>query len=90
MSNICTLCILIGFLRRNTYLSCLLAKLLDGCRITLRLYEHLSLPLSLSLSLSLSALAQPIVITPEGSKYWLSTEDVLAKGVPENEVENFK
>ena len=33
---------------------------------------------------------QPIVITPEGNKYWLSKEDVLAKGVPENEVENFK
>ena len=33
---------------------------------------------------------QPIVITPEGNQYWLSTEDVLAKGVPEDEVENFK
>lgn len=33
---------------------------------------------------------EPIVITPEGSPFWLSTEDVLAKGLPESEVENFK
>ncbi|XP_064384704.1 uncharacterized protein LOC135333633 [Halichondria panicea] len=33
---------------------------------------------------------EPVVITPEGSPFWLSTEDVLAKGLLENEVENFK
>ncbi len=49
-----------------------------------------NLSLSLSLSPHTRTLAQPIVITPEGNKYWLSTENVLAKGVPENEVENFK
>lgn len=46
--------------------------------------------LSLSLHTHTLTHVQPIVITPEGNKYWLSTEDVLAKGVPENEVENFK
>ena len=33
---------------------------------------------------------QPVVITPEGNPRWLSDEDVLAKGLPESEVENFK
>ena len=33
---------------------------------------------------------QPVVITPEGSPFWLPTEEVLAKGLPESEVENFK
>jgi hypothetical protein len=51
---------------------------------------NLSLSLSLPLPPPPYTLAQDIVITPEGNKYWLSTEDVLAKGVPENEVENFK
>lgn len=31
-----------------------------------------------------------VVITPEESPFWLSSEDVLAKGVPEGEVENYK
>ena len=35
-------------------------------------------------------LPQPIVISPEGSPHWLSREEVLAKGIPEGEVENFK
>lgn len=33
---------------------------------------------------------EPIEITPEGNPYWLSSEDILAKGLPESEVENFK
>ena len=35
-------------------------------------------------------LPQPIVISPEGSPHWLSREEVLAKGIPDGEVENFK
>lgn len=38
----------------------------------------------------LLSLLQPVVITPEGNPHWLSTEDVLAKDLPESEVENFK
>jgi hypothetical protein len=31
-----------------------------------------------------------VVITPEGNPFWLSTEEVLSKGLPDSEVENFK
>ena len=38
----------------------------------------------------LSVHTQPVVISPEGNPHWLPVDEVLAKGLPESEVDNFR